>query len=90
MTPYEKAQKGITLLKSAVYEILLESAEKGLRNVDVGKSLGIYTGHIGHEGHISRTILELLKSEGVASQDSEKSWKLIKLGSQVETETIEG
>lgn len=76
-TPYEKAQMGITLLKAAVYEMLLEAGEKGVRNVDVGKRLGIYAGHIGHQGHIPRTILELLRSEGVADQGSEKRWSLI-------------
>lgn len=76
-TSYEKAQNGITLLKAAVYEMLLEAGNQGIRNVDIGKRLGIYAGHIGHEGHIPRTILELLKSEGVADQNADKRWYLI-------------
>jgi hypothetical protein len=86
MTSYEKAQKGIILLKSAVYEMLKETGEKGLRNVDVGKSLGIYAGHIGHQGHISRTVLELLRSEGVAEQKNDKRWHLVATDQLEETE----
>lgn len=75
-TSYEKAQSGIVLLKSAVYELLSAMGENGIRNVDVGRRLGVYAGHIGHEGHIPRTILELLKSEGVAEQRNDKKWYL--------------
>ena len=76
-TPYEKAQLGIVLLKAAIYEMLLEAGNQGIRNVDVGKRLGIYAGHIGHIGHISRTILEFLRSEGVADQRADKRWALV-------------
>jgi hypothetical protein len=39
--------------------------------------LGIYQGHIGHEGHVSRTILGLLEAEQVVVQNKEtKLWSL--------------
>jgi hypothetical protein len=41
-------------LKGAVYE-LLESSDSPLSNAEIGRRLGIYQGHVGHEGHISRT-----------------------------------
>ena len=52
-------------LKSAVYRVLLDAAPDGLKNVDVGKTLGIHAGHLRHEGHIPRTLLVIMESEGV-------------------------
>ena len=58
---------------------LEESGINGLSNAELGKSLGIYSGHIGHEGHISRTLLSLLKSENVVYQEEyTKRWFLKK------------
>jgi hypothetical protein len=38
---------------------------------------GIYHGHVGHEGHISRTVLKLLESDEVIFQDEKtKTWQL--------------
>ena len=63
-------------LKAAVH-LVLANAPNGLSNAQVGRTLGIYGGHVGHEGHISRTLLALLESEGVAEQDpSTKRWRL--------------
>lgn len=76
-TPYFKAQHGMVLIKDAVYTLLKESFPNGLRNVDIGKSLGIYGGHKRHEGHISRTILEMMHSEGVIEQREDKLWYLL-------------
>lgn len=77
MTPYHRAQLAMAELKAAVYELLTADQGSGLTNADIGRSLGIYKGHVGHEGHISRTILALLESEGVAHQDPEtKRWTL--------------
>lgn len=77
-TPYELAQTGITFLKSAVYNLLRENKiDSGLTNAELGRALGIYGGHVRHEGHISRTILSIMESEGVVAQDKEsKRWKL--------------
>lgn len=76
---YRVAQHAVADLKSAVYEILSKPSDKGLRNADIGRALGIYTGHIGHEGHIPRTILSIMEEEGVVEQDKEtKFWKLKK------------
>ena len=33
--------------------------------VDIGRGLGIYGGHVNHEGHIPRTLLSIMESEGV-------------------------
>jgi len=38
----------------------------------VALSLGIYGGHVGQVGHISRTILGLLEADGVGTQDVER------------------
>ncbi len=78
--PYRLAQHAIADLKAAVVSVLREGPPTGLRNADVGRSLGIYSGHVGHEGHISRTLLSMLENEGVVQQDQEsKLWRLIGL-----------
>ncbi len=75
--PYCRAQLGMTHIKSAVYELLFATGEQGLTNAEIGRTLGIHMGHVRHEGHIPRTILALLESEGVAEQDAEtKRWRL--------------
>jgi len=52
--------------------------QQGLTNAQIGRTLGIYAGHVKHVGHISRTILELLRSDGVAEQYGERGpWRLI-------------
>lgn len=79
MTNYAKAQQGISLLKDAVYSYLHSKADAGATNAEIGRALGIYTGHVGHEGHISRTILGLMESEEVVVQDEKtKLWSLKK------------
>lgn len=75
---YLRAQRAIADLKGAVYDLLRESPE-GLTNAEVGRNLGIYQGHVGHEGHVSRTILAMLEAEQVALQDpATKSWSIRK------------
>lgn len=82
-SPYLKAQTAIAYLKAAVHETLAAAPEGGLRNVDVGRSLGIYMGHVEHEGHISRTILALMEADGTIKQDKDsKSWTLARHGDQ--------
>ncbi len=74
---YHLAQQAMANLKAAVYHLLKTGPADGLRNADVGRALGIYAGHVRHEGHISRTLLSIMESEGVVQQDSEsKLWKL--------------
>jgi len=68
-TPYARAQRALANLKEAVYETIVDGPENGLTNAEVGRMLGIYMGHKGHEGHISRTILSLLEDEGRVCQD---------------------
>lgn len=77
MTPYAMAQSAIAQLKAAVYQLLASAPPDGLTNADIGRALGIYSGHVGHEGHIPRTLLALMEAEGVVQQDaSSKKWRL--------------
>ena len=77
---YLLAQRAIADLKSSVYVLLDSAQEDGMRNSEVGRRLGIYSGHIGHEGHISRTILQMMQTDGTVEQDSgTKRWKIRQL-----------
>lgn len=74
--PYRRAQAAMAELKAAVLA-LLEDQPTGLSNAVIGRSLGIYGGHKGHEGHISRTVLAMLENEGVVEQNSaDQSWSI--------------
>lgn len=55
------------------------AGDDGLRNVDIGKALGIYAGHQDqHKGHIPRTLLALMREEGVVDQDPDSGrWRLV-------------
>lgn len=77
-SPYQLAQHGLADLKAAIHLILQNAPEDGMRNVDIGRTLGINYGHSGkHQDHIPRTMLEIMKSEGVVIQDEKsKKWKL--------------
>ena len=80
-SPYHLAQRAIADLKAAVLQTLQDGHAEGMANVEVGKSLGIYTGHKGHEGHIPRTILAMLEDEDVVEQDDDsKRWSVIDHG----------
>ena len=75
--PYHIAQRAIADLKAAVRMALEDAPKEGLTNAQIGRSLGIYAGHVGHVGHISRTMLAFLEVEGVAEQDENtKRWRL--------------
>lgn len=77
ISAYHLAQSAIADLKAAVYEILKAATGPGVSNASIGRMLGIYMGHEGHEGHISRTILAIMEREGVAVQmEDTKVWKL--------------
>jgi len=43
---------------------------------DIDRTLGIYSGHKGHEGHIPRTLLAIMEAEGTVEQVSDKKWKI--------------
>lgn len=74
---YHQAQSAIADLKGAVRAVLEMAPDEGLSNAQIGRTLGIYAGHIRHQGHISRTLLQMLESEGVAVQDPRsKLWSL--------------
>jgi hypothetical protein len=80
-TPYARAQRALGILKETVYETIVDGPENGLTNAEVGRMLGIYMGHKGHEGHISRTILSLLEEDGMVYQDKvTKRWMVKNAG----------
>ena len=81
MDSYIIAQKAITELKSAIFLLLKNAPGDGLKNSEIGKALGIYHGHNNqHEGHISRSLLDMMEGEGIIEQDqTTKKWKLKKL-----------
>jgi hypothetical protein len=75
--PYLLAQTAIAQLKGVIHHVLAHAPEEGVKNVDIGRLLGIYMGHVEHEGHIPRTLLAIMESEGVVEQDKEtKAWRL--------------
>ncbi len=79
---YQLAQRAVADLKSAIYVVLANSPDGGMRNADIGRALGINTGHVGHEGHMPRTLLALMEQEGVVQQDANRCYALAGLGSR--------
>ena len=74
---YRRAQRAVAELKAAAHELLVAAGPVGLSNSELGRFLGIYQGHVGHEGHISRTILHLLEADGVAEQEAPRGrWRV--------------
>jgi hypothetical protein len=74
---YLLAQNAMAQLKAAVHQVLSSAPAVGLKNSDIGRMLGIYMGHVEHEGHIPRTLLAIMEAEGVVEQDKDtKSWRL--------------
>lgn len=72
---YTRAQRAMAELKGVVYELVAASGPDGLSNAEIGRSLGIYQGHVRHQGHVSRTILAMLQAEQVLQQNrSNKRW----------------
>jgi|SRR6266542_1085625 len=69
---YLRAQTAMAELKAAIVQLL--QLHPSLTNAEIGRSLGIYHGHVGHEGHIPRTLLALLQEEGIAEQDEDGRW----------------
>jgi hypothetical protein len=76
MNHYKVAQVAMANLKASVYELLALKKGVGLTNAQIGRALGIYTGHKGHEGHIPRTLLAIMENEGVVKQNEDKTWVL--------------
>ena len=78
---YERAQRAILELKRSIHELLATSPPEGLQNAEIGRALGIYMGHAGHEGHIPRVLLGLMENEGAVVQDpGTKRWRLRSIG----------
>jgi len=73
---YNRVQRAITEIESAIFE-LLRMYPGGLTNAEIGRYLGIYFGHDGHEGHVSRSILALMEKKGVVQQPIRRGpWQL--------------
>src|SRR5262245_37861189 len=68
---YRRAQRAMAELKAATVDLLATAGAEGLRNSQIGRLLGIYQGHVRHQGHISRTILEMLQADGIAEQNGQ-------------------
>jgi hypothetical protein len=77
---YRLAQRAMADLKSAICQLLLSTeGTSGLTNSAIGRLLGIYHGHVRHEGHIPRTLLAVMEAEGVVEQDpTTKRWRVRK------------
>ena len=74
---YRQAQRAVADLKAAVLALLAAAEPGGMSNSQVGRLLGIYQGHVGHEGHISRTVLQMLQADGVIEQEGPRGvWRL--------------
>lgn len=74
---YQSAQRAVADLKHAVFMVLATGPAGGMRNSQIGRALGIYAGHVRHQGHISRTLLEMMLKEGVVDQNNQsKMWTL--------------
>jgi hypothetical protein len=77
---YQNAQQAIATLKGAIAMLLAQSPQEGLSNAQIGRMLGIYAGRVGHVGHLPRTLLALMESEGLVVQDpASKRWNLAPL-----------
>jgi hypothetical protein len=75
---YMLAQRAVADLKSAVLSYVRTHAPA--TNAEIGRALGIYFGHIGHEGHVSRSILHALAAEGLLVQDAKGGpWRTVEL-----------
>jgi len=82
-SPYYLAQRAMSDLKVAIHALLEDAPPDGLTNAQIGRTLGIYAGHIEHEGHIPRTLLALMEKEGVVQQDpASKKWMIRTHGSE--------
>jgi hypothetical protein len=78
---YLLAQTAMAQLKAAVHMVLSQAPAEGLKNSDIGRALGIYPGHVKHEGHVPRTLLAIMEKEGVVVQNQKtKLWNLREIG----------
>jgi uncharacterized protein len=72
MTPYDKAQEGVNLLKQAILETLKTHPE-GLRNADIANTLDIRSDYLGgNKDYLSWSILGLLLNEKAIERKGRK------------------
>lgn len=76
MSSREKAQEGLKLIKSAMLSAI-KSSEKGLKNQELAKALGLESNMRGkHENYLTWSILGLLEAEGKVEQGEKKRWQV--------------
>ena len=75
---YGRAQNAILELKAAVLSLLSTAPSDGMKNCELGRSLGLYMGYGGqHQGCLMRTILDLLEQEGsVVKEPDSQAWSI--------------
>ena len=75
---YGRAQRAMLELKAAALSLLSTASSEGMKNSELGRSLGIYMGYGGqHQGCLMRTVLDLLEQEGSVTQDSDSlTWSI--------------
>ncbi|MCE5340262.1 MAG: hypothetical protein LLF92_03935 [Planctomycetaceae bacterium] len=72
MTPNDKAQEGVNLLKQAIIETLKIHPE-GLRNVDIANILDIRSDFLGaNKDYLSWSIIGLLLNENIIERKGRK------------------
>ncbi len=72
MTPYDKAQEGVNLLKQAILETLKTHPE-GLRNADIAHILNISSDYLGsNKDYLPWSILGLLLNEKAIERKGRK------------------
>jgi hypothetical protein len=72
MTPHEKAQAGVEMLKEAVLEVLSAHPE-GLRHVDILTTLDIHSDYLGRQrNYLSWSVVGLLMNAGKIRREGDK------------------
>jgi uncharacterized protein len=76
MSAREKAQEGLKLIKSAILTEV-KSSEKGLKNQEIAKALGLESNMRGkHENYLTWSVLGLLEAEAKVVQGEKKRWQI--------------
>jgi uncharacterized protein len=72
MTPYERAQKGLSLIRDAILEVLAQNSE-GLSNAEVADKLGLRSDYLGKQkDYLSWAILGLLLNDGLIQRNGRR------------------
>ena len=80
MTPREKANQGLVLLKEAILETLREHPE-GLRNAEIADRLELRSDFLGKQkDYLSWSVLGLLVNDSLVVQRDDKKYVLAEPG----------